>query len=367
MTTVTPQSGKIAAAHRTYFGVDPMGITEAPGRVNLLGEHTDYNGGFVLPIALKDLGVDIAIGHGTAAGLVEVRSQTFDATAERHVDDKAQDHWSDYILGCAALVARDHVAQTGLQLTVSTSVPLGAGLSSSAALEVATIRALNDLFSLGMSDVDVAISARKVENEFVGVPCGIMDQFASSVGTKGQALFLNTRTLDFAPAPSFETHSFVVLDSGVRHQLSDGGYAQRVKECNAACAALGVEYLSDLGDDDLDRINALPAPLNQRARHILIDNRMAKQGHAALNAGQPEAFGQLMVQSHATARDNFEITVPETDALAQAAVELGALGARQTGGGWGGAIVALVQTDDVDRWIKDVTTQFEASKLLAVT
>ena len=357
----------ISAAHLAHFRTLPEVTAWAPGRVNLLGEHTDYNGGYVLPVALKGLGVAIAAKNGQQPGLVEMRSETFDATAKRRITDSKNDHWSDYILGCAAAIAPDQVAKNGLHLTVSTTVPLGAGLSSSAALEVATIRALNALYAQSMGPVDVAVAARAVENAYVGVPCGIMDQFASSVGTPGQALFLDTHSLEHKTAPSLPGHAFVVVDSGVSHQLSDGGYAARVAECQAACAALNIETLSDLGIEDMNRIESLPEPLNRRARHVVTDNALTTRGLAALIAGDALTFGQLMIESHATERDNYQITVPETDALAQAAIDFGALGARQTGGGWGGAVVALVAIDAVSEWSSHVTGAFPKTRILAVT
>lgn len=361
---MTEQPDTITAKHRAHFGCLAEATASAPGRVNLLGEHTDYNGGLVMPIALRDLGVEIAASRGTP-GKVEIWSHTFDATASREIGECRSGHWSDYILGCTAAIARDAIAEHGLRASVHTTVPLGAGLSSSAALEVATIRVITKLFDLPMSPVETAIAARKVENDFVGVPCGIMDQFASSVGTPGEALFLNIRTLAFETAPGLPGHCFVVIDSGVRHQLIDGGYAQRVAECQAACDALRVTALSDLGLDDLPSIDALPEPLNRRARHIVTDNNLTRKGLAALRAGDARTFGHLMTQSHATERDNYQITVPETDALAEGAVSCGALGARQTGGGWGGAVVALVPRETLQVWMARVETAFPRTRMLA--
>jgi galactokinase len=231
--TATPKILAIAAAHEAHFDTAPEVTVFAPGRVNLLGEHTDYNGGFVMPIALSGLGVHVAASRGTP-GKVEMRSETFDATATRNVTEAKADHWSDYVLGSAAAVAVEAIAAQGLRLSISTTVPLGAGLSSSAALEVGTLRAVTTLFNIAMTPVEIAIAARRVENDYVGVPCGIMDQFASSVGVPGEALFLDTRTLEYALAPRLAGHSFVVVNSGVSHQLNDGGYATRVAECRAA-------------------------------------------------------------------------------------------------------------------------------------
>ena len=357
----------VSRAFEAHFGTAPEVVECAPGRVNLLGEHTDYNGGFVLPMALKGLGVAIAAGRGDVPGVIEAWSDTFHEAETRHVDEDRAGRWSDYILGCVKAVAAEAVAATGLRIVVITTLPLGAGLSSSAALEVATIRAVTRLFGREMDPVGIALAARAVENGFVGMPCGIMDQFASSMGEPGTALFLDTRTLDYAPAPALAGHSFVVVDSGVSHQLTDSGYRTRVAECEAACAALGVELLSDLGADDLARIDAIAPPLDRRARHIVTDNRLTREGLAALEAGDAETFGRLMIESHASERDNYEITVPETDALAAAALEQGALGARQTGGGFGGSVVALVPDATVDAWCAAITARFARARVLAVT
>lgn len=357
----------VANAYQSRFGSAPEVVASAPGRVNLLGEHTDYNGGFVLPMALKDLGVVVAMGKGTTPGVIEAWSDTFHEAARRHIDDKPDGSWSDYLLGCARAAAAQEIAETGLSVALGTTLPLGAGLSSSAALEVASLRAITRLFGREMSAVDIAITARAVENDFVGMPCGIMDQFASSVGEPGEALFLDTRTLAYAPAPSLQGHDIVVVHSGVSHQLTDSGYATRVAECRSACAALGVAVLSDLGPEDLDRINAIPDPLNRRARHVVTDNRLTREGLAALEAGDAVTFGRLMSASHASERDDYEITVPETDALVEASVEAGALGARQTGGGFGGSVIALVPQERVREWCATITSRFPAARVLAIT
>ncbi len=229
------------------------------------------------------------------------------------------------------------------------------------------LRTAAALFGLPADPVDFALKARAVENDFVGLPCGIMDQFAVSVGAPGHALFLDTRTLDHRPAPIPQGHAVVVIHSGVRHRLTDSGYTTRVAECKAACEALGVPLLSDLDTDALPRIDALPVPLNRRARHVITDNRLTKQGLAALEAGNARAFGRLMIESHATERDNYEITVPETDALAEGCLAAGALGARQTGGGFGGSVVALVPEDKIATFCDTIQARFPDTRVLAVS
>lgn len=348
------------------FGRAPAVVAFAPGRVNLMGEHTDYNGGYVLPMPLE-LGVSVALGPGDVPGQIRFASAAFEAEEIRSVDETATGAWSDYVLGALKALVAPEIAEAGLCVFVASNLPVGAGLSSSAAVEIGTLRAAATMFAKPADPVDFALKARAVENAFVGMPCGIMDQFAVSVGAPGNALFLDTRTLEYHPAPLPEGHSFLVIHSGVSHQLTNSGYATRVAECKAACAALGVEMLSDLGEGDLARIDAIPEPLNRRARHIVTDNRLTREGIAALEAGDAAAFGRLMVESHATERDNYEITVPETDALVAAAVADGALGARQTGGGFGGAIVVLVADDAVDAFSARLAAAFPATRLLAVT
>lgn len=352
------------AAYRQRFGADPGAVAFAPGRVNLLGEHTDYNGGYVLPMPLG-LGTAVALGDGGTPGHVEMTSSDFKDLVVRPVDESATGHWSDYVFGC--LVSGGLNDASGLRALVVSDLPVGSGLSSSAAIEVAALRALGKLRGEPDNPVDTAILARKIENEFIGMPCGIMDQFASSVGTPGAALFLDTRTLAHEPAPLPPGHSFLVVHSGVGHKLAESGYATRVTECKAACAALGVDLLSDLGPQDLPRIEALDDPLGRRARHIVTDNRLMRSGVEALNAGDAAAFGRLMIESHASERDDYEITVPETDAMVEAALAAGARGARQTGGGFGGSIVVLAAADRVPHISDVLTRNFPAARILAMS
>jgi galactokinase len=364
--TETELNRAAAEGFAARYGRPPAAVAFAPGRVNLMGEHTDYNGGVVLPMPLG-LGVSVALGTGDIPGEIRFASAAFEAEETRRVEEASTGAWSDYVLGALKALAEPEIAAAGLCVFVASNLPVGAGLSSSAAVEIGTLRAAAALFGKPVDPVDFALRARKVENEFVGMPCGIMDQFTVSVGVPGNGLFLDTRTLEYHPAPLPDGHSFLVIHSGVSHRLTESGYATRVAECKAACEALGVEMLSDLGPDDLARIDALAEPLNRRARHIVTDNRLTREGFAALKAGDANMFGQLMVESHATERDNYEITVPETDAMVEAAVADGALGARQTGGGFGGAIVVLVADAEVDGFTDRFARAFPGTRLLAVT
>ncbi len=354
------------AAYAATFSEPAAQSAFAPGRVNLLGEHTDYNGGFVLPMPLS-LGTAIAIGRGGPAGEVAIASSAFEGVATRRFDEGPTDHWSDYVLGTLKFLLADQTLDTGLRIMAATNLPVGSGLSSSAALEIGAMRAASALFGLSVTPTDMAIIARKAENEFMGVPCGIMDQFSVSVGSPGSALYLNPRTLDSTAAPLPESHHFVVVHSGVGHKLSEGGYEQRVAECNAACAALGVEMLSDLGVGDLPAINALPAPLDGRARHIVTENARVVAAIDALKSGDSTAFARLMNESHASQRDDYAVSLPEIDALVAGALEEGADGARLTGGGFGGSVVAFVKKPLVTDWCAALEARFPKARVLAVT
>ena len=354
-----------AAAYEAQFGTAPAAIAWAPGRVNLLGEHTDYNGGYVLPMPLLR-GTAVAIGLGSVPGLVTLASSDFSDVIHRGVGDPPSGTWSDYFFASLIEGGRAVAAKTGLNAWAVSDLPVGAGVSSSAALEVATLRACMNQTGTMADPLDIAIRARRIETDYIGVPCGIMDQFASSVGTPGTPLFLDTRTLAHQPVLLPKGHRIIVIQSGIHHRLADSGYATRVAECAAACKVLGVKVLSDLGPQDLPRLSTLDAPLGSRARHVVTENLRTQMGVTALAANDPARFGALMTQSHASARDDYQITLPETDAMVEMALAAGALGARQTGGGWGGCIVALAAEGRVAQVCATSVDSFRAARILAV-
>ena len=357
---------RASKAFEKLYGDTPEAIAFAPGRVKLLGEHTDYNDGYVLPMPLS-LGVAVALGRGGEPGTLRVASDSFESEETRRTSEAASGAWSDYILGSLKALVEEELASDGLRVMVSSDLPVGAGLSSSAAVEVATLRAAGELFGKHLDPVEAAKLARLVENEFVGMPCGIMDQFAVSVGTIGDALFLDTRRLEHRPAPLPDGHRFLVIHSGADHKHTDSSYATRVAECAAAREALNVSSLSDLGEADLPRIATLEPPLDGRARHIVTENARVLDAVKALAAGDIERFAAHMNASHDSQRDDYAITVRETDELVEGAREAGALGARQTGGGFGGAIVAMVAGDRVEEVSDRVADRFPRTRRLAVT
>ena len=355
----------VAAAFEARFGTPPEVTAFAPGRVNLLGEHTDYNGGFVLPMPLR-LGTAMAAGRGGAPGKLRVASANFDSEDLRDLTENATNAWSDYVLGSFRNApGLDDTA--GLTAMVASNLPMGAGLSSSAAIEVCSLRIADLLFGTRTDPVDMAKLARRVENEFVGMPCGIMDQFAVSAGEVGQALFLDTRSLQHRPVPLPAGYGFLVVHSGAAHKLTDGGYATRVAECRAACEALEVEMLSDLTLADMDRIAALEAPLGRRARHVVTENDRVQRGAAALEGGDLAEFASLMIASHHSQSAEYNVSLPEIDQLVDGALSAGAIGARLTGGGFGGSIVALVANDAAQGIGDALAARFPKARVLART
>ncbi|MFO0573508.1 MAG: galactokinase [Polyangia bacterium] len=351
--TDEPAQGYEAFAR--IFQAPATSVAAAPGRVNLIGEHTDYNGGFVLPAAIRQRArVYLRLHPGeqvvraasaqlepapppAAAGPDGVATYTLGAEARRG-------GFIDYVQGVTYALRREgHGGRLcGFDLYVDSSVPLGSGLSSSAALEVALLRALRAALALPIGDVTLALLGQRAENELVGVPCGVMDQMAASLCTGDSALFLDTRTLRSERVPLLAGHELVVIHSGLAHQLANGDYRTRRHECEEAARRLGVQLLCELpcSDEVLARIAALPEPLGRRARHVVTEHARVPQAVAALRAGDGARLGALMSASHRSLRDDFEVSLPQIDRLVELCdAEPGGLGARLTGGGFGGSVV----------------------------
>jgi galactokinase len=351
----------VRSGFRDVFGGDPEVVASAPGRVNLLGEHTDYNHGYVLPTPLP---LWTCVGAARLPGRVEVYSAAFQEDVSRASEELPRGHWSDYVVGCVWALRRAGFPVPGARLWVASEVPLGAGLSSSAALEVATLRALREVYGLALENVALARLAQAAEVEYVGVRCGIMDQMTASAGRPGSALFLDTRSLAWELVPLPTAYRLQVVDSGVPRRLAEAGYNQRSWECEEAARLLGVKALRDVGEEELPRLARLPEPLARRARHVVTENRRVLQGVEALRAGDLQTFGRLMVESHLSLKDDFEVSTPELDRLVEACLRHGAAGARLTGAGFGGAVVALVPEPAVDAFQKGVTGDCPATRFL---
>jgi galactokinase len=319
---------------------------EAPGRVNLIGEHTDYNGGFVLPIAIP---------QRTRVRLrprddqtVEARSTGVapEASTYQLGNETPGAGWVDYLQGVTWALAEAGFSLRGFAATISSDVPPGSGLASSAALEVALLRALRQAFSLDLDDLKLALLAQRAENEFVGARVGIMDQLAANLADTHSALFIDTRDLRYERVPWPADAELVVIHSGVTHALRAGGgdYNTRRAECEQAAERLGVHHLRDLNVDDLPRVEELPEPLNRRARHVVTENARVLEAVEALRRGELDRLGSLFVASNASMRDDYEVSTSEVDLLVElACAQPEVFGARLTGGGFGGAVIALVR------------------------
>lgn len=337
--------------HERVFDVPAEAEGRAPARANLLGEHTDYNDGFVLPTPLAyETVAAISRMEGAPDGIIEAHAAPFGETKRRSAGDPPHGEWMDYVVGCLWALGEAGHPVPAVRIAISSDVPMGAGISSSAALEVAVLRAARRLLDLRLDDVELARLGQKAENAYVGMQCGIMDQMAASLGQKGKALFLDTRTMAAETVPLPEGFRLAIIHCGKAHQLTAGDYNTRRRECEAACAALGIDSLRDLDIGDLDRLERLGEPLGRRARHVLTENRRVLEGVEALKAGDAESFGHLMDESHRSQRDDYQVSIPEIDALVVSAKRHGAIGARLTGGGFGGSIVALVPSDRYDGW-----------------
>ncbi len=336
----------VVAWFRAQYADDPAGIWHAPGRANLIGEHTDYNDGFVLPFAL-DKGVLAAVGRG-ADGTLELTSrQAGRAVTTVTLADLEPDSvtgWAAYPAGVAWALGRAGYPVPGARLAIDSDLPQGAGLSSSAALECAVALALTQLAGLDVPRPELAAIARRAENDFVGVPSGIMDQSAALLCQAGHALLLDCRSgeSDSVPLnPAGSRLALMIIDTRARHELTDSGYASRHVECAEAARALGVSTLRDI--EDPGALTVLKDPvLRRRARHVVTENERVLAAAARLRRGDVAGCGELLNASHASLRDDFEISWPEADVAVDAALAAGALGARMMGGGFGGSVIALV-------------------------
>jgi galactokinase len=342
-----------------HYGEGPATAGFVPGRVNLIGEHTDYNGGAVLPTALS-LGTTVALSP-RLDGRLRVVSESYE-TAERNLDDAITGHWSDYTLG-AVRKANELGWLKGADIAVSSTVPAGAGLSSSASLLVNILKCARTVAKADMSDSDIAHLAREVETDIIGVPCGIMDQMAVALAAPGRALFLDTHTMSHCLIDLPNDPVVAVLHSGVERELSDGRYKLRAQECAAIKAQLGRD---DICRVDIDEVDTVDDPiLHRRLHHCISEHRRTIAAANVLRSGEFRMLGNLMIESHASMRDDFAITTPEIDALVDTCLKEGAIGARMTGGGFGGCIVALVASSQLETWRERVFAQHDGAYYVA--
>ncbi len=352
----------LAARFEALFGRRPDVVASAPGRVNLIGEHTDYNDGFVLPLAVP-LRTRVAVAR-RGDDLVRAASRERDAggIAEYRVGQEAPGRdWLDYVQGVTSVLREAGQAPGGFEIALESDVPLGSGLASSAALLVAVCRALREAFGFSIDDVTLARLAQRAEVELVGARVGIMDQLCASLGDEEHALFVDTRTLDYERVSFPDMLGLAVVGSGVAHSNAAGEYNTRRSECERACELLGVTSLRDVGMADLSRVDQLPAPLAGRARHVVTENQRVLDTVAALRDERLDALGPLLAASHRSMRDDYEVSVPAIDLLVELAVARSdVVGARLTGGGFGGSIVVLTRTGQAAEAGRAVVGEYRA-------
>ncbi|GII55251.1 galactokinase [Planotetraspora thailandica] len=340
---------RVVDAFRENLGGEPAGVWHAPGRVNLIGEHTDYNDGFVLPFAVP-WGVTAAVRprEDDTIRLVSLQAPGRQQVIEEI--DRAEG-WARYPAGVFWAMRGDGLPVRGADIVIDGDVPQGAGLSSSAALEVAVAIALNDLYGLGLGGLELAKISQRAENDFVGMPCGIMDQAASALGREGHALFLDCRSLGSRAVP-FDPSAYgmrlLIINTGVHHELADGQYARRRQDCENAAKRLGVAALRDV-TDLAAALQQLTGDERKRTQHVVTENHRVEALIGLLRAGAVQEIGALLIASHLSLRDQFEVSCPELDIAVEAAVKGGARGARMTGGGFGGSAIALVAEDKADK------------------
>jgi galactokinase len=342
-------------------------FVQAPGRVNLIGEHTDYNDGFVLPAAIQ---------FQTTVGIAPRPDQTLAIFSENYAEQvefqqeqlpaQPRQHWSDYVVGVARKLEEAGVRLPGANLLIHGEVPQGAGLSSSASLEAAVCQAFLDVAHRKLRATEIALLCQRAENEFVGARCGIMDQFVSVHGRKDHALLLDCRSLEYRHQPIPQKVRLVICNTMVRHSVAGGEYNQRRRECETAARYFSsiepaVKALRDVSMEDLEKhASALPEKVRKRARHVIAENARVRDAGDALARHDLTHFGELMRESHASLRDDFEVSCRELDVMAEVASELdGVYGARMTGGGFGGCTINLVQGDKAEAFATKVSEGYE--------
>ena len=366
--TLQELSAHVAAEFQKTYGRPPRWIVAAPGRVNVIGEHTDYNDGFVLPMAIEYYAV-MAADAGATPGTVAIYDTQFKETATIDVSaavTKGQPKWSNYIRGAIAGFQNRGVKIPALDVAFMSTVPLGGGLSSSAALEVCTATLIEAATGKTIDPIEKALLAQKAEHDFAGVPCGIMDQFISALGREGHLLLLDCRTRKTELVPmSDPAVALLIINTNVKHELGSGEYAKRRAECEEAARIIGVASLRDATPDQLERAKSkMSEVVYRRARHVI--GEIERTVHAAEGIRQSNwpTVGQFMYASHAALRDDYEVSCKELDVVVDIAEDIGykggVYGCRMTGGGFGGCCVALVKAGAIEAITKKIATDYKA-------
>jgi len=358
----------VAAEFQKHYGRAPRWIVAAPGRVNVIGEHTDYNDGFVLPMAIERYAI-MAADVAAAPGKISVYDTQFKQSALIEVTapvSKGSPKWSNYIRGVLAGFQSRGVTLPALDVAFLSTVPLGGGLSSSAALEVCTATLIEAVTGKKIDPIEKALLAQKAEHDFAGVPCGIMDQFISALGREGHLLLLDCRTRKTELVPmSDPSVALLIINTNVKHELGSGEYAKRRAECEEAAKILGVKSLRDATPDQLEKAKGkLSEVVYRRARHVIGEIERTTHAAEGIRASNWPTVGVLMYASHAALRDDYEVSCKELDVVVDIAESIGlaggVYGCRMTGGGFGGCCVALVKADAVDAITQKIAADYKA-------
>lgn len=361
---MTSSAQTTSSGFQEQFGHAPTGVWSAPGRVNLIGEHTDYNEGFVLPFAIdKRTYAAISLRDDQVARIASAFTGEVVEFELSKIAKNSVSGWSAYPLGVAWSLVQAGAKPQGFDLYIESNVPVGSGLSSSAAIECSVALALNDLWGAELSKSLLAKVGQRAENEIVGAPTGIMDQTASLFGQADMAVFLDCQSLEAkATALNLEQDNLVVvvMDTRVAHRLTDGGYAARRESCEKVAKTMDVNSLREVSEESLESSKDLMDEVSyRRARHVVTENDRVKKTVELLANSGPKSIGQLMSASHVSMRDDFEISIEELDVAVETAMLQGAVGARMTGGGFGGAAIALIDAGKVSLLTAAVKSRFQ--------
>ena len=342
------------------FGLPPTAVATGHGRVNLIGEHTDYNDGLVLPCILKRQ-TTVALSL-RADSQLQGSSATF-GDADFTMDEVPSGHWLAYVRGAVSMLTEAGAPMTGVDILVDSTMPAGAGVSSSAAFEVALLTALHEAHDLPLPEPTMlARMAHRIDHEFIGLRCGIMDHMVCAVGAPGAAMMLDCRSMEYSLHAFPADHTFLVIHSGSGRKLSEGQYNERVAECEGACQALGISSLRDASAEDLSQIP--DDLLLRRARHVVLENNRVTEAASAFTSGDMTSLGVLMNASHTSLAGDYAVSSDVLDKMVAAARQAGALGARLTGAGFGGCIVCLVRSGDADAVLAKVIAAVPKASLV---
>ena len=337
-------------------------VSKSFGRVNLLGEHLDYNGGFVMPLQLK-LGVETKISENKQSNKITIRSNDYDDIFETNSLESKNHHWSDFALGsCKYVRDKYQIDIKDINIDISSDLPIGIGLSSSAAMNVSVLKSLVKYFKIEMSKIELANAAFDIESKFVGVGGGIMDQYASVFGESSKALYLNTLNNEYEKIPLFNSSTFLIIDSGIKRILEKSDFNKKKALCISAAKKLKVDFLANISDMKIIDSNLLNKNEYKVAKHVVTENIRTKNGKDALISNNYKYFGELMTQSHNSLAKDFEVSISELDTIVGLCNEYGAYGAKLTGAGFGGAVVTLIKNDKVEEFKKNIVKRYNKAK-----